>query len=79
MVLARGHRLRRIECITIGTAQDIRRDHELVAADPGVAPNFIRIYVDELDDQVDIRAARCGDEIGHRFAADLQSLATTPM
>src|SRR6202043_3687594 len=74
LLLTRRYWLRHIEPLAIAAPQDIARDHQLVTAHLWVAPDFIRIHVDELDDEVAVRAARRGNEIGNRLAADLQRL-----
>jgi len=58
------------EAFAIAAAEDVAGDHELIAAEFGLAGNFVGVDVDEFDDPVGVGAAGGSDEVGDRLAAD---------
>ena len=64
----------RFQALPVAAAEDVGRDHELVAAHRRLGRHLVGVDVDELHDPVGVRPAGGGDEVGDRLAADLQGL-----
>ena len=58
------------EAFTVAAAENVSGDHEFVAAEVGLAGNFVGVDVDEFDDPIGIGAAGGSDEVGDGLAAD---------
>ena len=63
-------RFRLLERTAVATAQDVARDHQLVAAHGAALLTAVRIDVDELHDPVGVGARRGGEERGGDIARD---------
>src|SRR5277367_4273823 len=68
--LVGGDGLGSFEAFAIPAAKNVGGDHQLVAAEVGLAGDFVWVDVDELDDPVGIGAGGGGDQIGDRLAGN---------
>ncbi len=64
-------RLGLLEALAVAAAEDVHRDRELVAAHLRLPGHLGRLDVDQLHHPVGVGAARGGDEVRDRLAADL--------
>jgi hypothetical protein len=61
----------RLQALAIAAAEDVGRNHELIAAHFRLPGYLVGIDVDQLHHPVGVRAAGRGDQIGDRLPADL--------
>jgi hypothetical protein len=63
-----------LEALAITAAEDLVRDHELVAGQGPVLRVLLGVDVDELHDPVHVASAGGGEEVRHHLSGDAHVL-----